>query len=603
MAVTVVTMGVHYRWEFPEALSVQLRLAHDLREDLVAAQIAAEAKVSAVWSQYQQIAELEAAVAGAQTEVDEAMAVVAEIRAQSRKRVGGAPAEQVKQARAQLKELRARRRAEIGKARVVADPQIREIYAAMYATQKQLYRLYCTDGNLYWSTFNSVVADHKTAVNRVKKARQQGRHAQLRPHHFDGTGTITVQLVRTADQPARTPQMLANPDSRFRNILVVPWTEPQVWAQLSRGEQRRAGRVTVRMRCGSLNGVPQWIEIPVQQHRMLPADADITMARLTVTRVSDRFTAQLSLVAKLDDPSPRQSGPDVAVRLGWREDPADPEAIVVANWRSSTTLEVPETVRELLTVNDGATTGTIRLPGSVASQVAYANRLASQRAHELAAIREQLVAWLTEHGPLPHPAPGSDELTATEVARWMSAARFATLESRWREQPPAGAAAIVEALSQWRRRDVPMWRRQAHSRLKALRRRRDFYRQVAAVVSATAGRVVVDDTSLSQIAAIAALPDGELSREVRQRIAHRRTVAAPGSLRELLIAAATRDGVPVTTVPSAGLITTHPACGHTSTVREVDGDQVVCHGCGQRFDPYQAATQNMLDRAASSKHP
>jgi hypothetical protein len=41
-AVTVHTMGVHYRWELPEVLRAQLRLAHDLREDLVSLQFAYE---------------------------------------------------------------------------------------------------------------------------------------------------------------------------------------------------------------------------------------------------------------------------------------------------------------------------------------------------------------------------------------------------------------------------------------------------------------------------------------------------------------------------------------------------------------------------------
>lgn len=38
--ITVHTMGVHYRWQLPDVLRQQLRLAHDLREGLVRLQLA-----------------------------------------------------------------------------------------------------------------------------------------------------------------------------------------------------------------------------------------------------------------------------------------------------------------------------------------------------------------------------------------------------------------------------------------------------------------------------------------------------------------------------------------------------------------------------------
>ena len=49
-SVTVHTMGVHYRWELPNIVRAQLRLAHDLREDLVTLQLAYADDVRAIWS-------------------------------------------------------------------------------------------------------------------------------------------------------------------------------------------------------------------------------------------------------------------------------------------------------------------------------------------------------------------------------------------------------------------------------------------------------------------------------------------------------------------------------------------------------------------------
>jgi hypothetical protein len=47
-SVTVHTMGVHYRWELPNTVRAQLRLAHDLREDLVTLQLAYADDVRAI---------------------------------------------------------------------------------------------------------------------------------------------------------------------------------------------------------------------------------------------------------------------------------------------------------------------------------------------------------------------------------------------------------------------------------------------------------------------------------------------------------------------------------------------------------------------------
>ncbi|MBU8820464.1 hypothetical protein KL864_31815 [Mycolicibacterium goodii] len=49
-AVTVHTMGVHYRWQLPDVVRAQLRFAHDLREDLVALQLDYEHDMRAIWS-------------------------------------------------------------------------------------------------------------------------------------------------------------------------------------------------------------------------------------------------------------------------------------------------------------------------------------------------------------------------------------------------------------------------------------------------------------------------------------------------------------------------------------------------------------------------
>lgn len=73
----------------------------------------------------------------------------------------------------------------------------------------------------------------------------------------------------------------------------------------------------MRMRCGSLGGQPQWIDLPVQAHRWLPQDADITRAKLTVTRLGADLRARLSITARLPHPTIPCRGdlPTLAIHL------------------------------------------------------------------------------------------------------------------------------------------------------------------------------------------------------------------------------------------------------------------------------------------------
>jgi hypothetical protein len=147
---------------------------------------------------------------------------------------------------------------------------------------------------LYWATFNEVVARHRVAAKTVKAKQAVGLKAQLRHHEYRGEGTIAVTLQRLAGEPPRTPAILAQPDGKYRNVLYLPAPAPEDWEGQTRARQRQLGRFTARMRCGDT-----WIDLPVQAHRLLPPDADITNARLTLRRKADTFRALLQVTARI----------------------------------------------------------------------------------------------------------------------------------------------------------------------------------------------------------------------------------------------------------------------------------------------------------------
>lgn len=606
MSITVATMGVYFRWEFPEALRRQLRLVHDLREDLVSAQLAYEEAIKEVWSSYPTVAAAEEDLAAAQQRADGAADVVKQART---KRVSGPPADALRTARAEVKAARQRRRDAIRMVIDDADTRLRVLADQLKATHKQLYGEYCQSGDLYWASFNTVLDHHKTAVKQIGRRRKSGQPAQLRHHRFDGTGTIAVQLQRQAGAPARTPPVIADAAGKYRNVLQVPWIDPTVLDVLPRSERRRRLHGTVRMRCGALNGEPQWIDIPVLQHRMLPADADIVGAQLTVTRVANQLRTTIAVTAKTVEAQPivgeDDEHPVVAVRLGWRD---SDDHTVVAHWRATSPISTPDHLRHLITAAPDGLTGTIMLPHNVASQSGSADDLASTRDLSFEGLRDKVATWISERDePIPHPGRDGETLTAADVRRWRSPGRLIHLANAWSNNAPAatpdGVSEIVEAINEWRRADIPLWRRQAFSRRKALNRRRDYYRTVAAHFTAQVGRIVVDDMSIADIARHASANE-DLPADIAHKIARRRAVSAPGQLRECLTAAATRDHIPVTVVPATGLARIHPRCGHENPA---DGRYihatVLCDGCGAKYTPAVAATITMLTRAVTAPKP
>ena len=201
------------------------------------------------------------------------------------------------------------------------------------ASLRALYDRYVRGEGLLWCTWNDVVTQHFATLNRLRQQRITRPDKTFRHRPFRGSGTLAVQLIRRAGDPPRTPAVLADPNGKYRNYLQLPWTDPDQWEQMLAAQQRRAGRVTARIRYGrSQDGQMLLVELPVQQHRQLPADADITGARLTLRQTPAGPRAQLAVSAIVPDPETRRTGPTVAVHLGWRR---SEDGIISATWRST----------------------------------------------------------------------------------------------------------------------------------------------------------------------------------------------------------------------------------------------------------------------------
>lgn len=592
MAFSGVTMWVHYTWGVPEAVHEQLRLAHELREELVSMRLAYEADLQAIWSSFPGVAAAEDQLAQAEAAWTAASEHTKAERVRLKRRVPRSEAEVA--ALAALGEARQRRRAAITAVREQAAGRRAQRTTDYKAAQRGLYQRYVQGQGLFWCTWNDVVSQHLGAVKRLRQQRITRPGATLRHRPFRGTGTIAVQIIRRADGPPRSPAVLADPNGKYHRYLHVPWIDPDVWNEMSVSQRRHAGRVTARLRYGrGADGEMLLVELPVQQHRQLPADADITGARLTIRQTPAGLRASLTVSATVPEPERRRTGMSVAVHLGWRRSEG---GIIAATWRSSRALDIPADLRAVV-VAETARTGRLIVPAGIMDAFDRADQVRSQRGQATRALQRSLVAWLSSYGPIDDPRQPGHPLDTSAVQQWRGAAHFHTLASAWAATgPPSGAESIVALLQRWRRREAKLRRGpDLGQRRHATAARDDIYRRFAAALAAQAKILVLDDLQLAELnrASNARVP------AARKLIASARRVVGPGRLRSIIAATAVREGCTINEVGHVGLSRIHgDGCGYENPSDDRYESAIVrCDGCGQSFDQDHAATALMLQRA------
>lgn len=600
MAITVYRYGCPSKADLPEEGIQQLRLAHELRNNLVEIERAHEEAIANVWGSHPAVADTKATL----DEATAALLVVTEKAKAERKtdRTTAARPEtatELKDAKRVLKEARAAHRESRDTYYATVKPAMVEARKYRGSEIKALYAVYVQTRGLYWATWNDVVDHHKTAVKRIGQIRKEGRPAELRFHRWDGSGSLTVQLQRGKDAPARTPELLASGEGPWKQVCqVAPWISPEEFTKMTRGDQRRAGRGHVRMRIGKTA-----MTLPVQVHRMMPAEADVALMRVTRRRIAGGHRVHVTVTAKVPDPPAKTEGPIVALHLGWRVRPN--RDIRVGVWASATPLTPPPSLQDIVTVRGDGTWGEILAPAKWRDGAKHIEGLRGQRDLSLERIKGRLATWLDEYGA--KEIPGRDgemtELTGTLVRQWRSPARLVWLTKHWRTEPPVGAEEIAEELEAWRKQDRHLWEWEAHGRDNKTAARKDAWRRVAAWLGTVASTVAVDDTDISRLTRVPEV--GTEDSPQAQAARSNRVVAAPGELRAAVKQAATSRGALIAEQKSAGETTIHFACGTENPRDERYAEEVTvwCDGCPGGYDQDHNATLHLLAASGGIKRP
>jgi hypothetical protein len=321
---------------------------------------------------------------------------------------------------------------------------------------------------------------------------------------------------------------------------------------------------------------PIWAEWPVVYHRDLPADAEITWAKVVRKQHECHGRWSLHLSVRVPDTwqveRPNTSGA-VAIDLGWR---TLSDGLRVAYLRSTDGLDEHVLV-------DPAVVGSLR----------KADDIQGIRASRMNDIQQQLCVYrrgLKEDG---NPKAAWWIEATQHMHAWKSAGRFASLLRLWRAARFEGDELMYEAAETWRIHDKHLWLYEANIRDQGIARRLDQYRVLGARLSRRYQTLVLEDFDLRTFA-VKKDKKEEDPASTAQR--YWQKTAAPHILRDVIKNAFTQRGGSLVEVPAQCTTVTCSVCGQTDKWDPGKELYHTCSACGARWDQDANAGDNLLDR-------
>lgn len=650
MTTIVYRYGLLPPTENAETVREQMLLAHRYKNSLVAVERIRRDKSRAILSGSGDVAALESECATVDAECRASAKAMKAKRASTRSRSETAEMKQTHEAiKVRLRDVRAR----LSTAKRVAKDSP-EVVAARKANKRDtatLTKAARSANGLYWGT-GAVVDD------AIKAASKEPLYAFGEPcdpsfKRWTGEAAIGIQVHQKGESgDGLSVESFLHGTGDARNWLYSsprlrevrePHQNPKVEAARLRNAARRDASErlgtheyrNLHLRIGTKDekGRPALMAtFPMVVHRPLPPNAIIKRVVVQCRKIGPREEWYCCLTVAteglLKDPAPADGG-SVAVEIGWHSVPLPPHP------KRPDVPRVGVQVARYLTAGGLADMLVIDLGG-----LRKADELRSIREKNFNDARGALVDWLREN-TVPDwvraltVKRGSDLPSEAQALAWLEAwkspARLAGLCRRmqaegfggdavaytalrahlrdtrlrgdaeaaravedWRHATglfPGEAGAISARMEVWRYHDNHLWRWESDQRKKAERMRQDTYRAFAAKLASEHPRLLVSDAVYSEMARRPGV-DGE---RVNETAAKNRQGAAPGALREALVAAFKARGGEVVKVAAAGLSTTCPDCGSCDPgQRDNVGRMCRCVACQAEHDIDDTALLNML---------
>lgn len=493
----------------------QISLAHRYRNQLTELERTRRERIQAIMLEHS--AAVEAATAEVQEVTERIESLVkAMARRRSERRTKADWAED----RASMRELKAERAAARGrlKAAKVAsreDPVVVAALAAATADHRAAGRAARAASGLYWGTYGIV----ETAADAARKSVTPPRFVP-----WSGDGAVAVQLQRGLSAEAAV-----DGDDRRIQIDTTPRPVPG-----------RSGKPMprVRVRVGSDGRDPIWAEWPIVLHRPLPEGARIKWA--TVKRLRDpsrtarnrsRDSWVLLLSVEVPDPTPLPGARAVALDLRWSR---TPEGLRAGGWCAR--------------VEDGTTD--VLLDSNVESRLDKAASLRSIRDRHRDEVLPRIVAGLRGLG-----IADEEWLRRSDSLRqWRSHGRLGRLIEWWGDHRLDGDDEVYAIAWEWWKRDRHLWEYEAGTRRRALRKRREQYRLLAARLAEDYDLLVTERLDLAA-PALAQLPtpdQDDPGDHAHPKARSQKVECAPSELRAAVRWAFRKRGKTVVTVRAGG---------------------------------------------------
>jgi hypothetical protein len=564
----------------------QLWLAHQMRNMLVEMDHQYEERVIEIWATVPQVAAVQEQVAACATEVEQVLELIkADDKSRGKAKADPDLRARMKTARAALKAAKVDQRAIKDLTYTEIEPKLIVLREWRRLRTKEIRQDFAKQG-LYWATYNACIEHHQTSAKNIIRKRKAGEPAAHRFHRWQRDGTLAVQLQRQSTDPARSPEMLASGEGPWRNVVQIkPYVDPQTWAAMTKAERReimKKGEVVFRVSSG------ETISIPIKLSRMLPTGADITGVQVSRRSQAGSHKLSVAVSARVPVTPVRDTGPAVALHIGWRVRPDD--SIRVGTIVSTEELVVPSALAG--TVVSYGHWAEVLFPAAWRKEFSRVDEIRSQRDRELDKIKAVLVQYLTSGADL------HEEVTVASVKAWRSQASMAKVvlavrAKKWdrplEEVVDPAYAVLEEALISWYRWDKRQWQLESGSRQRLIRRRQYSYRQVAAWLGKTARIVVIDNIDLGALARIKSDDDHQIAAARANRF-----LVAPADLRSYMTNAAVNHGAELLVgTPVAGRLV-HYTCGKiTSTPEEyISQPGQFCSVCNHGYD--QDANMGLL---------
>jgi len=476
--------------------------------------------------------------------------------------------------------------------------ELEELQVEVGAKRRAIYKDKVTTRKLvFWSTFNLASASAEQAYRTS--------YESPRFRRWSGDGQLGVQL-----QTKLPAAQVFDGTSSFFQLDPI---DPRAWdPSVPKGERKRLRRTKMRLRILSgERGKPIWAEWPIILHRPFPEGAVIPAVTVNRRMRAGReiWTAQVTVLAPgtalktlPDDPKM------IALDLGWRK--KEGNDLRVAYWLDSEgasgELCLPATYQDRRRRGgQGSTeqeTRKLRDEWEAAgNRRVLSHRDKLQMAKSIQSKRDRDVDELKLY--LRRALKGREDLDPDLKADlrymhlWRAPRRFVGLLRKHGDKMPE---AVRQHLQQWHLHDKHHWQYEHGCRLRALRSRRDHYRNFAAQLVRDYDVIVIEKFRTSKVAK-KPKPEQKVDLPKEEAAMHnaasnQRTEAAPGEFQTAIKQAAARVGVRVLEVGAANTSRKHAACGYDKPWKTPHELKHTCEGCGETFDRDANAAQNILAR-------